>query len=338
MRRTMTLAVLILLATGLSLRPQAAPAAFIVQQGYGATEVWNQLRAGFEETSGHRLAGSPSAPTQVLLQLTAKPPASTADCLLLPGTSAVLATREGLFEPYNPVGLATVPAGYRDRGGHWFTVHIATVALVVHQGALGKVTLPGSWQDLGRPPFRGQVAYEDPRGGGSGYTFLFGINQLLGGSAEDLEPGLAYLKELHQNGARALSPAVAESALAKGEIGVWIGLDADGYRLRESGAPVRVIIPRDGSFKHLTVAGLASAAPHPEAAKRYLDWLIEPTTQGLLAGTYLQPILLSATPAEIARNKLPASHYARVRNLPLPTMADTFSTLTAAWQEHFGGG
>lgn len=336
MRPATALFAFVVLAASCFGRPLVAAEDPVRLWGYGSAAEWQHLRTGFRADSGRNVEGTPSSPTEVLEQLGKAGSGLVVDCLLLPGASALLAEREGRFTPYNPVGLSAIPAGYRDRKNRWFAAYSATITLLIREQVLATAAVPGSWLDLTREPFRGKVAYEDPRGGGSGYTFLFGINQLLGGSAEDFEPGLGFLDSLHQNGARALDRSSAEAALEKGEIGIWIGLDAEGYRLREAGAPIRILIPREGTFQHLTVAGMAAGAPRPDAAHAFLDWLVKPTTQTHLARAYLQPVLLSATPAEIARTKLPPRQYARARALPLPQMADAFEALTTAWEERFG--
>ena len=51
--------------------------------------------------------------------------------------------------------------------------------------------------------------------------------------------------------------------------------------MKNKGAPVAFVTPPDGMPATPTVAGIVDKAPHPEAARLFIDWLASPRGQGL---------------------------------------------------------
>ena len=211
-------------------------------------------------------------------------------------------------------------------------MHTAAIALIVNTEALGDVPVPRSWADLLKPAYRGLVAYDDPTWGGTAYTFVYGINALMGGSADDFGPGLDYLAKLDANVHSYPRESIYNDVL-RGEVPIWINADGNGYKMRYvDGGPVEVVIPAEGSVSMPLVMGMAAGAPHPRSTRAYLDWLLTPPAQAEFARAYFRPVVPGTTPPDVAANFLPDSEYARVRNLPLADMAAASDAFKRAWE------
>ncbi len=261
-----------------------------------------------------------------------------ADCAYYSGAIGFQAAQKGLHQPYKPKGWEKIPADLKDPGGLWWTVHTSTIAFIVNTKALGGAPVPRSWADLLRPVYKGKIAYDDPTWGGTSYTLVYGLIQLLGGSNQDWKPGLAYLQKLDAN----ISSYPRESiynAVLRGEVPIWINADGNGYKMRYvDGGPVEVVIPAEGSFSMPLVMGLAQGAPHLEETKRYFDWLLTKEAQAEFAKAFFRPVVAGALPADIAAKLLPEAEYRRARSLDLAKMAGAADALKRAWLEQIRGG
>lgn len=260
-----------------------------------------------------------------------------ADTAYYSGAIGYEAASKGLHAPYKPKGWDKIPAALKDPQGRWFTVHTATIALVVNRKALGKRPIPTSWNDLLKPMYKGLISYDDPTWGGTSYTFIYGINELMGGNSKNFKPGLAYLKKLDRNILSYPRESIYNAVLS-GEVAIWINADGNGYKMKhQDKGPIEVVIPREGSFSMPLVMGLVAGAPRAEEAKKYLDWLLTPAAQGEMAKGYFRPVIPNTTPPAIARQFLPAAAYSRVRNLSLADSAKMSNTLKKAWLSEVRG-
>jgi putative spermidine/putrescine transport system substrate-binding protein len=298
---------------------------------------WGGVTALYKQVSGVTVPPDPKGSSLALAALEKEREHPVADCAYYSGAIGFLAAEKGLHQPYRPKGWETIPAELKDPGGLWWTVHTSTIAFVVNTKALGGAPVPHSWQDLLNPVYKGKVAYDDPTWGGTSYTLVYGLNQLLGGSDADFRPGLAYLKKLDAN----VSSYPRESiynAVLRGEIPIWINADGNGYKMRHvDGGPVEVVIPADGTFTMPLVMGMAKGAPHPAETRRYLDWLLTTAAQAEFAKAYFRPVLPGAMPPEIAARFLPEREYARARALDLRRMAVAADALKKAWLDEIRG-
>jgi len=299
---------------------------------------WGAVTALYEERTGVRVPPDMKGSSAAMAALEAERQNPQADCAYYSGAIGYEAARRGLHQPYQPAGWERIPDGLKDPDGLWWTVHTATIALIVNTAALGDVPVPRSFEELLGPEYEGLVAYDDPTWGGTAYTFVYGLNELLGGSAEDFDPGLDFLARLDANVHSYPRESIYNDVL-RGEIPIWINADGNGYKMRHvDGGPVAVVIPAEGSFSMPLVMGMAAGAPHPEAAKRYLDWLLTEPAQAEFARAYFRPVVEGTMPPEVAANFLPAEDYERVRNLDLGAMASASETLKRAWKERIRQG
>jgi putative spermidine/putrescine transport system substrate-binding protein len=254
-----------------------------------------------------------------------------ADTSYYSGAIGLQAAQKGLHQPYKPKGWEKIPAELKDPNGLWWTVHTGSIALIVNKTALGSKPVPQSWNDLLKPIYKGLIAYDDPTWGGTSYTFVYGINQLMGGSKTNFAPGLNYLKRLDANVLNYPRESVYNAVLS-GEIPIWINADGNGYKMKyQDKGNVVIVIPKEGSFSMPLVMGMVKGAPHPVETKKYLDWLLTNEAQAEMARGYFRPVIAGSMPADIAKQFLPAADYKRVRNLSLPDSAAAADALKKAW-------
>jgi putative spermidine/putrescine transport system substrate-binding protein len=298
---------------------------------------WGGVTALYERVSGVTVPPDSKGSSVAMAALEAERDHPVADCAYYSGAIGYQAAQKGLHQPYKPRGWEQVPADLKDRDGLWWTVHTATIALLVNTRALGGAPLPRSWADLLKPEYKGKVAYDDPTWGGTSYTFVYGINQLLGGSAADFRPGLDYLRRLDANVGSYPRESVYNAVL-RGEIPIWINADGNGYKMRYvDQGPIAVVIPAEGTFTMPLVMGMVKGAPHPQAARRYLDWLLTHEAQAEFAKSFFRPVVAGALGADARARFLPEADYRRARSLDLKSMAAAADALKAAWLKEVRG-
>jgi putative spermidine/putrescine transport system substrate-binding protein len=196
--------------------------------------------------------------------------------------------------------------------------------------------MPKSWDDLLKPEYKGKVTYDDPTWGGTGFTFVYGINALKGGTATNFKPGLDWLKKLDANVTRYPRESIYNDVL-RGEVAIWINADGNGYKMKwVDKGPVEVVVPKDGTVSMPLVMGMVKGAPHAAATQRYFDWLLSPEAQATFAQSFFRPVVAGTLPPELRAKFLPDAAYAGVRNLPLGEMASASDALKKAWLGEIG--
>ncbi len=111
-----------------------------------------------------------------------------------------------------------------------------------------RVTPPiAAWADLWDPRFRGQVLLPDIAGGYF-YELVVIAAKLNGGSETNLEPGYRALRALRPNVFRWFrSPNEIPALLQRGEASVASIGGARAWAIKDAGAPVDFVIPREGA-------------------------------------------------------------------------------------------
>ena len=250
---------------------------------------------------------------QSLAQILAEKASPVADVAYLGVTFGIKAKDAGVTQPYKPKGFADIPEGLKDKDGNWFTIHSGTLGLFVNKDALGGAPVPACWADLLKPEYKGLVGYLDPTSAFVGYVGAVAVNGALGGSFDDFKPGIEYFRKLQAN--QPIVPKQTSYArVVSGEIPILFDYDFNAYRAKynEKGN-FAFVIPCEGSVVVPYVMTMVKGAPHPEAAKKVLDYVLSDKGQAMWAKAYLRPARNITLPPEIASRFLPASDYARAK-------------------------
>ncbi len=250
---------------------------------------------------------------QSLAQILAEKASPVADVAYLGVTFGIKAKDAGVTQPYEPKGFADIPEGLKDKDGNWFTIHSGTLGLFVNKDALGGAPVPACWADLLKSEYKGLVGYLDPTSAFVGYVGAVAVNGAMGGSFDDFKPGIEYFKKLQAN--QPIVPKQTSYArVVSGEIPILFDYDFNAYRAKynEKGN-FAFVIPCEGSVVVPYVMTMVKGAPHPEAAKKVLDYVLSDKGQAMWAKAYLRPARAIELPADIASRFLPASDYARAK-------------------------
>lgn len=207
------------------------------------------------------------------------------------------AQEEGLLAPYMVQTWDSIPADAKDAEGHWYGDYYGVISFIVNTDLVDPV--PTSFADLLKPEYVGQVGLAgDPRTANNAVMALMaaGIARGAEPGAASAEAGLEYFAELNAAG-NFVPVDGSEGTLAQGTTPILIDWDYNGMASRDSLAgnpPVEVVIPSDVSLAGIYVQAISAYAPHPDAAKLWMEFLYSDEGQILWLEGYCRPIRLDA--------------------------------------------
>lgn len=210
--------------------------------------------------------------------------------------------QEGLTEPYVSPSAADIPEQYRDPAGGW-TGFAARTRVIVSNTRRVK-TPPRSILELAAPRWKGEVALANPRIG-TAATEAAALFSVLGP-----ERAVGFYRDLKRKGARFVDGnSVAAESTARGDTALGLTDTDDAFIRRDQGLPVGLVFPDQEGMGTLLIpntAALIRGAPHPAAARRFLDNLLSVDTELTLARLPSRQIPLHRSargrmPAEVAR-------------------------------------
>jgi putative spermidine/putrescine transport system substrate-binding protein len=249
---------------------------------------------------------------------------------------------EGLLMPYKVSTWDSIPADAKDADGYWYGDYYGVLAFLVNTDV--QPDAPADWADLLDPKYEGQVALSgDPRTSNQAIQSVFAATLANGGSLDNAQPGLDYFADLNATGN--LIPLIANNGLvAKGEIPIRITWDYNGLAAIDSfaGNPTaEIIVPATGRFAGVYVQAISAYAPHPNAAKLWMEFLYSDEGQliWLSPPGYCHPIRQADLEA---RGVIPADLLAKLPSIEgavFPTVAqlDAAKTLiTENWDAVVG--
>ena len=187
-------------------------------------------------------------------------------------TSLIRFEKDGLLEAYEPKGVAALKAQFRDgKAPYTWTgmdAYLSVVCFNTAEAKKGNAAAPTSWKDLLRPEFKGKLVMPHPASSGTGYLTISAWIQLMGE-----QEAWKFMDALHENMAVYTHSGSAPCVqAAKGERLAGIGFDMRGAREKTQGAPIEIILPKEGAGWDMEATGIVKGTKNLAAAKKVADW------------------------------------------------------------------
>ena len=252
--------------------------------------------------------------------------------------------KDGLIQPYKVSTWDSIPDNLKDADGFWYGDYYGVLTFEFNKSVVKSD--PTDWADLLKPEFKGQVALAgDPRKSAQAINAVWAAGLSteadLGKAAE---AGLAFFKQL--NAAGNFVPVIAKPAtVGKGETPVTVRWDynALGNRDTSAGNPeIGVVVPKSGVLAGVYVQAISAYAPHPHAAKLWMEFLYSDEGQLLWLKGYAHPIRFAdmtkrgVIPADLAKKLPPADAYAKAIFPTLDQISAAKKTITEGWDKVVG--
>jgi len=254
------------------------------------------------------------------------------------------AVEQGLVQPYKCTAWDQIPNDLKHPDGLWTAPYYGLISFGINTTRVGEP--PKTWADLTRPSYRGMVATNgDPRQATSPLNAVWAAALANGGSLDDIAPGIDYFGKLRRQGNYIpLQANVGNLANQQVLIGIDWSFNMPGAAsvLEKSGLKLTATVPDDGVMGGMYCDAISNGAPHPNAAKLWIEWL----TSGKGALLYLDGGAIPALyPAFVDQGKVPADVQANLpplrelRALKFPTMDQTAkatAAVGAGWNKAIG--
>jgi iron(III) transport system substrate-binding protein len=207
-----------------------------------------------------------------------------------------LLVKRSLVEPYISPNAASIPVAYKAADGTWTGFAARARVLLVNTNRIGKSEPPKSIKDLADPRWKGRTALANP---------LFGTTTMHAAalfSAWGDGQAKAFFEQLKANDVRiASSNGEVKRLVASGEVTFGLADTDDANEALKDGAPVEVVFPDQddglGTLVMPTTAVLMKGAPHADAGRKLIDYLLTPDVERRMAEAAAHIPLRSDVPA-----------------------------------------
>lgn len=244
---------------------------------------------------------------------------SVADLLVL--------QKENSLQAYAPENLRFVDPKIRATGnkdGYWIPTQLAPLGIVYNKNLVKAADAPKSWKDLLDPKWQGQGAVAHPGYSGSVGVWAIAMHTLY---------GREYFEKLAKN-----KPQVGRSVLdgmnlvISGERKVALAPLNTAEREASKGAPVVAVYPADGVLLPLSASAILKDAPHPNAARLFLEFNLGPEMSKFLADELRNP-LRSDVPTAAS---IPSLDKIKILTVPDEQVMKSSADMKELFREVFG--
>jgi ABC-type Fe3+ transport system substrate-binding protein len=194
--------------------------------------------------------------------------------------------QENLAAPLDLPSARDLPADFIDPQKHWVGTNLSTRSFAYNTQLIKPAEVPRSHKDLLDPRWKGQFVWH-PYSIAGGYGFIGLVLKSMGEDA-----GMAYLHALAAQNITPL-PVAARAVLDRVIAGEYpMGLEMNSTHAvisAAAGAPVK-FVPLDPVTMTMQIAGISTGAPHPNAGRLFLDFMISRAGQEVFRDADYVPI------------------------------------------------
>lgn len=215
---------------------------------------------------------------------------------------AALLKSKGIAAPYRSAVAADLPMQVSDPEGYWTGFSTRARVLIYNRNLVPEGQQPQSVLDLTTPRFKGKASIANP---------LFGTTSMHAAALFSVlgeEKAKQFFEGFLKNGGAILSSnGEVRRRVAAGDFAVGITDTDDANVARLEGQPIGIVYPDREGMGTLLVPNcvvLIANGPNADAARRFIDYLLQPETERILAESEAAQIPLRAgvaTPAGMVR-------------------------------------
>jgi len=250
-----------------------------------------------------------------------------------------------LIQPYKVATWDSIPDSAKDADGYWYGDYYGVLAFLVNDDLVK--TAPKTWADLQKPDYANQFALAgDPRAANQAISAVHaaGISTGAKPGADAGNAGLKFFADLNKAGN--FVPVIGKAApVAQGTTPIVAAWDYNALAWKDgfAGNPkAEVIVPSDAVYAGVYIQAISAYAPHPNAAKLWMEYLYSDEGQlGWLAG-YCHPIRFNdlvakgKVPKELLDKLPPAAAYEKAVFPTLDEQAAAKDAITKNWDSVVG--
>ncbi|MGH7848505.1 MAG: ABC transporter substrate-binding protein [Candidatus Binatia bacterium] len=226
--------------------------------------------------------------------------------------------QKGIMAKYISPEVAGIPMDFRDPEGRWTAVYQQLNVIGYNSKLVNPKEAPRNYEDLLNPKWKGKMGLDDKQ-----YVWFDGLLKVMG-----KEKGMAFMKKLATQDIHFRSgQTLLADLVAAGEFGILINTRPDNMvDLKKKGAPTEWVAPNPTTVNLLPI-GVAARAPHPNAARLFVDFMISEEGQRVLGAQGKTP----------SRPKIPTIYAMPDVKLVVndPAMAERLNEVAAVYKKVF---
>ncbi len=187
---------------------------------------------------------------------------------------------EGLLAPYESEQTKDWPASFKDSSNRWYGFGLRARVIAYNTNKVSAEEAPKKLEDCLDSKWKGRIVMAQPEFGTTGGDVASWFAHY------DAEKATDILKALKVNGIRTVSGnSTAVKMVSTGQADICFTDTDDVYAAQRNGQPVAMNLLRQGDKGPLAIpntAALIKNAPHPEEAKKLLDFILSDELEILL--------------------------------------------------------
>ncbi|HYY25840.1 MAG TPA: ABC transporter substrate-binding protein [Candidatus Udaeobacter sp.] len=196
--------------------------------------------------------------------------------------------KRGLFAPYDSPERKYFRDGYKDPQAMWTSIYTNYAAFGYNTRAVPKSNVPKSHADLLKPEWKGQIGMDSKP-----YEWFGTMLKALGD-----EKGPAFMRELAKQATLRTGRTLVAQLVAAGEFkGALTAYSQTFEVLKPAGAPVDWVY-LNPVFANIHPTGVSAKAPHPNAARLFMDFVLSKRGQELIRGMNRIPDRIDTPPEQ----------------------------------------
>ena len=209
--------------------------------------------------------------------------------------SVVAAANTDMYAPYEPATWADIPDGNKDANGLWINNYTGFES-IAYDSKLGTITKVA---DLADPKYHGKVALNgDPLKASAGFNGVVMASLANGGSADDIAPGVTFMKSLADSG-NLIPVNPTDATVASGQTPIVIDwtYNQGGLvdKLKGQGIDWKIVIPSDAPpVAAFYNEAINKDAAHPAAARCWVEYVFSDAGQNTWLKGFALPVRLNA--------------------------------------------
>ena len=198
--------------------------------------------------------------------------------------------KRGLFTAYDSPERKFYRDGYKDSQALWTSTYTNYAAFGYNTRSVAKSSVPKTHADLLKPEWKGNIGMDSRP-----YEWFGTVLRAMGE-----EKGIAFMRELAKQTQLRAGRTLLYQLVAAGEFkGALTAYSQTFEVMKPSGAPVDWVY-LSPVFANIHPTGIAAKAPHPNAARLFIDFVLSKRGQELIRGMNRIPDRID-TPPDQAR-------------------------------------
>ena len=190
--------------------------------------------------------------------------------------------KKGLFEPYLSKEAGSFFPGQVPRDQVWTPFTTMPYVIMYNKKLVSEAEKPKAWKDVLDSKWKGKVAYADASKSGSSYTLLVTWLTIYGKN----ETGWKFVEDILRQCKVLPKSSMTYQGVANGEYPIGLTFEQAAFEYLKGGAPIGLIYPSEGTAITLDGSAIIKNAPHPNAAKLFLDFTVSKEMQDLMVDKF----------------------------------------------------